>query len=38
MYDVEHHRYATEFPSTVQVFHFKPESRPLIHEAGARYT
>ena len=29
MYDVEHHRYATEFPSTVQVFHFKPESRPL---------
>ncbi|MFR4416127.1 MAG: hypothetical protein ACLT8E_01260 [Akkermansia sp.] len=28
MYDVEHHRYATEFPSTVQVFHFKPESRP----------
>ena len=22
-------RYATEFPSTVQVFHFKPESRPL---------
>lgn len=29
MYDVENHRYATEFPSTVQVFHFKPESRPL---------
>lgn len=29
MYDVEHHRYATEFPSTVQVFHFNPESRPL---------
>lgn len=29
MYDVEHHRYATEFPSTIQVFHFKPESRPL---------
>ena len=29
MYDVEHHRYATEFPSNAQVFHFKPESRPL---------
>ena len=32
MYDVENHRYATEFPSTVQVFHFKPESRPLTME------
>ncbi|QWO85514.1 hypothetical protein J5W67_10215 [Candidatus Akkermansia timonensis] len=29
MYDVENHRYANEFPSTVQVFHFKPKSRPL---------
>ena len=29
MYDVEHHGYATAFPSNAQVFHFKPESRPL---------
>lgn len=29
MYDVENHRYANEFPSTIQVFHFKPKSRPL---------
>ena len=32
MYDVKNHRYATEFPSTVQVFHFKPENCPLTME------
>lgn len=29
MYDVENHCYATEFPTTKQVFHFQPKSRPL---------